>query len=63
MPKEPLPSPSPTLPAPPEFDEYDVLAWAAAKIVENWPKDGSAPTLKDLQAWAAEGLAEGYPKS
>jgi len=62
-PAQPLPAPSPpppTLPAPADFDAYDALAWAASGIVENWPDDGSAPTLAELQEWAAEGLAEGY---
>lgn len=59
-PQPPAPNPPPTVPAPPEFDEYDALSWAAFGIVENWPEDGSSPSLSDLQAWAAEGLAEGY---
>ena len=62
-PTQPAPPTQPSPPSVPAFDEYDAVSWAAEGIIENYPDDGSTPSLADLQAWASQGIEENYPGS
>jgi outer membrane biosynthesis protein TonB len=59
-PVPPTPTPAPN-PQPPTVDEYDAISFAAEGICENWPGDGSQPSLSDVQNWASQGLSDNWP--
>jgi kumamolisin len=60
-------SPPVVPPAPPttptvQPTKKNAAAWAADGIHVNWPTDGSAVSLSQVQQWAGEGLADHWPE-
>jgi kumamolisin len=60
VPQPPKPPPPP-VPQPTTVEKYDAIGWAAKGLVENWPSDGTLPSLSDAQKWASNSLAKKWP--
>lgn len=43
------------------FSEFDVIGWAAAGIIQNWPTDGSPVGLDEATSLAIIGIEDNWP--